>query len=78
MPNKKPKGVVKDHAFYVTNGRKGGIANRDKQLALNPDHFSEIGTAGGAAHKAKYGLEFYSRIGKMKPGAGKNPRGVSK
>ena len=63
MP-RKPKGVIKDSAFYAAIGRKGGLSNKKKRLRENPNYYSEIGTKGGQS-MLKRGKEYFSMIGKI-------------
>ena len=61
----KPKGVIKDAAFFAAIGRKGGLQTKKRKLAENPNYYAEIGLKGGQSMRKMRGKEFYSNIGKM-------------
>lgn len=46
------------------SGSKGGRANRDARLAVDPDYFKKIGSKGGTTVKTERGAEFFREIGR--------------
>lgn len=46
-------------------GQKGGNITKLRMRLKNPDYYSQIAEMAGEAVKAKYGKDYYSRIGRM-------------
>lgn len=57
---------IPNHDEAVRRGRLGGMKTKQTMLAKNPYYYEEIGDLGGQTIKREYGIEHYSRIGKMK------------
>ena len=51
--------------------RKGGMTNKKRQLARDPEHFAKIGLKGGLKVKQERGLDYYRELGHMRPGEGR-------
>jgi general stress protein YciG len=67
--------MTRDRAFYARIGAKGGRANVEHNGYGN---LREQGAKGGNAVMAKYGKEFYSRLGKLSAETKKRARSTDK